>query len=274
LLFEERGPKICFVLFSRAFDKNAKKLAHQFKGKYDFFVLTYDDKGESKSETSENVTHIVYNRKSLETVFGNSVPKFAKENWSIMPGNLDLCHLLFVVQHNSYNYYWFCEDDVRYTGDMTVFIDKFIHNNDALLVTNYRGYGPEWWPQNSYISPIKDSKSDKSVFLPFFRISNVAAKTLINAYAEGWSGHHEISWPSVLRYNKMTITDINSIVNCYTSSPEVMGMGPGTFIYMPPKLFTGFEKNKLYHPVKPFKEYKKRTWFRIKKDIKRAIGRN
>ena len=271
---QNQSSNVCFVLFSRTIDKNAKKLAQQFKGNSDFCVLTYDDMGEAKDVVDDGVRHVVYNRRSLSTVFSGSAPKFAMENWAIMPGNLDLAHLLFVNQNKNYDYYWFCEDDVRYTGDMASFIQKFNHNTDALLATNYRGYGPEWWPQNSYTSPVEGSMSDKSVFLPFFRISNTAAHKLINAYANGWSGHHEITWPSVLRYNQMTITDINSITTCYTSSPEAMGMGPGTFIYMPPKLFAGFEKNMLYHPVKPFQEYKKRKWFKIKKNIKKAIGRN
>ncbi|QPG06411.1 hypothetical protein IT774_04255 [Salinimonas marina] len=271
---QHQNSKVCFVLFSRAIDKNAKNLARQFDGNGDFCVLTYDDTGEANDEIDDGIRHVVYNRRSLNTVFTGCAPKFAMENWAIMPGNLDLAHLLFVNQNQDYDYFWFCEDDVRYTGDMSSLIRKFEHHNDALLATNYRGYGPEWWPQNSYVSPVEASMSDKSVFLPFFRISKKAAHILIKAYANGWSGHHEISWPSVLRYNKLAITDLNSITKCYTSSPEVMGMGPGTFIYMPPKLFAGFEKNMLYHPVKPFQEYKKRKWFRMKKNIKKAIGRN
>ncbi|QCZ92919.1 DUF3405 domain-containing protein [Salinimonas iocasae] len=266
--------KTCFVLFSRFIDRNARKLAKQFAGKTDFCVLTYDDAGTAKDEHVNGIRHVVYNRKSLNTLFGDSAPKFAMENWAIMPGNLDLCHLLFAHQNNHYDYMWFCEDDVRYTGDMALFIQKFAQRDDALLATNYRSFGSNWWPQNSYKSPVANSMSDKSVFLPFFRLSKAAAETIISAYASGWSGHHEISWPSVLRYNNMTVTDINQVTDCYTSTPQSLGMGPGSFIYMPPKLFAGIKKDTLYHPVKPFAEYRTRKWRRMKKDIKKVIGRN
>lgn len=264
--------EICLVLFSREIDRNARKLIQQFDGKYDSYVLTYDDQGDEKNEVENGIRHVVYNRKSLGKLFGNSAPKFHNNDWKIMPGNLDLCQLLFFHHFSKYHYYWFCEDDVRYTGDMVKFINKFAECHDDLLVTNYRKMYANWWHQRSYVSPEPNSISDKTVFLPFFRISNRAAQDIITAYANGWSGHHEISWPSILRYYGRSVTDINTVVKgCYTSSPQNEGMGPGTFIYVPSRLFAGRRKNTLYHPVKSFSEYKRRMTLRIKRMIRNSL---
>lgn len=264
----------CFVLFSREMDKNARKLIHQFDGKYTSYILTYDDQGAEKNEVQNGIRHVLYNRKSLEKLFGNSTPKFHNNGWKIMPGNLDLCQLLFVHQFCSYRYYWFCEDDVRYTGDIATFISNFHECQDDLLVTNYRKMNANWSHRHTYASPVPNSMSDKLVFLPFFRISNQAAQDIITAYANGWSGHCEICWPSILSYYGRSITDINIVVKgCYSSSPQKKGMGPGSFIYEPPKLFPGVRRNTLYHPVKSYSEYRRRMTSRIKRMIKNSFRR-
>ncbi|QJR81980.1 DUF3405 domain-containing protein [Alteromonas pelagimontana] len=247
-------------------------MAKHFAGKCDFFVLTYDDSGEAFNRNVNGVQHVVYNRASLRALFKDSAPKFHENNWTIMPGNLDLCHLAFAHDHPQYDYYWFCEDDVRYTGSFFDFISAFDASNDDLLATNYREIVQGWKHRRSFVTPQNNVSIEKTVFLPFFRISSSAAKTLIIAYGEGWAGHHEIAWPTVLTYYGKTVEDIKTVVpDCYTSTPTKMGMGPGSFTYEPSKLLTGIKRNTLYHPVKPFGEYRRRTIKRARSIIRNTF---
>lgn len=263
----------CFILFSREVDRTALKFQKKLEGTCDFFMLTYADAEKEFLGKDKGVNRAIYSRQSLATTFSDSKPKFHDDGWTIMPGNLDLCQLKFISDHPGYDYYWFCEDDVRYTGDIAALISRFALHSEDLLATNYRTILQGWRHKRSFKSPVYEEIPTKSVFLPFFRLSKSGADALKDAYKAGWSGHHEISWPAILTYYEKTIADINSFEpKCYSSTPSKMGMGPGSFVYEPSKLTAGLQKNMLYHPVKPFPEYQRRTRKRILSIIKNTFN--
>lgn len=267
----------CFVLFSRHVNKFALQLKKELQGTCDYFLLTYAENDKQViDELDTGIKKSVYNKNSLKERFSNYTPKFNRENWKIMPGNLDLCQLRFIQDHPGYTHYWFCEDDVRYTGQFAALIDELSVSTADLLATNRKSIVEGWWHKNSFRAPVGDQVGEitptENIFLPFFRISKKGAETIQSAYEKGWAGHHEVSWLSILEYHGLQVADINSLGRqYYTSNPNKLGMGPGTFIYSPPKLIPGLKRNMLYHPVKPFGEYFKRQKKRFKAIIKNSL---
>ncbi|MFW5697957.1 MAG: hypothetical protein ACOCX1_05320, partial [Fimbriimonadaceae bacterium] len=80
------------------------------------------------------------------------------------------------------------------------------------------------------------------------------------AMAEGWDGIYEVVWPTVLHNAGLTIEDFGgdgrfvrpeNINRYYTSTPEGVGLSPGTFVYRPMfrKVPNG-SRDMLWHPVK------------------------
>jgi len=234
--------------------------------------MTYDRHGEKFSGNINGIEHRIYSEKSISDMFFKSQPKYQPNNWTIMPGNLDLCQLRFIKDHPNYDYYWFCEDDVRYTGDFNEFIANFKHCEDDLLCTNKRTIHPDWAHRQSYTCPFSKSEPNICVFLPFFRLSKTGAQVLTSAFNIGWSGHHEILWPAIFEHYDLKISDFNDHGSSYyTSNLESEGIGPGTFVYEPPRAFAGFKKNKLWHPVKPFRDYFFRTKELVRRKTKERI---
>ncbi|WP_018983107.1 hypothetical protein [Salinimonas chungwhensis] len=248
----------CFVLFSGDCNRYAQRTVKRLSKHLPCYILSYIEDAQEEIIEYPNFTHIIVTRDSLKSIFFDCSPKFNNKNWQIMPGNLDLAQLCMCEKFSKYNYYWFCEDDVRYTGNLSSFIDKMRQYRHDLIATNYRNILSGWAHIDSFQSPI-DIQPTKTVFLPFFRVSQDAAQTIITSYRKGWAGHHEVSWPTILEFHRKQVIDLKELLpKAYTSNTDAMGMGPGTFIYEPSKLIAGFRKNTLYHPVKTGDVYYKR----------------
>ena len=99
-------------------------------------------------------------------------------------------------------------------------------------------------------------------FNPIFRLSNAALSFLHQSLLDGWCGHNEVLFPTLLHHNGFAIADMGGKgrfrpsdlkENFYTESePNRIGLlDTETMRYRPPFLRVGREKNKLYHQVKP-----------------------
>lgn len=258
----------CFVFFCRQLDRKntaiLSKLADGIKQHVDIYVLSYIEQGHLNLVETPNdfiKAHITITRSTLEEQFANFPNKYRSSNWAIMPGNLDLVHIAFANIFSQYQHYWFCEDDVRYSGNIKTLIDYFANYDQVdLLATSYRKHNPNFAHQHSLKIPENHGQNyQMRTFLPFFRVSKTAIETLINAYISGWAGHHEIAWPNILLSAKKTIKDINDFERVFYSdhtSEKVTRYG--SFVYQPPKLLAGKKADYLWHPIKPPKAYFKR----------------
>src|SRR6185369_1900116 len=85
---------------------------------------------------------------------------------------------------------------------------------------------------------------------------------LHQSLSDGWCGHNEVLWPTLLHHNGFTIMDIggkgrftpSSMKDNFYTESESNGAGSlnsGTMRFTPFFWRVGPEKDKLYHPVKP-----------------------
>jgi hypothetical protein len=182
---------------------------------------------------------------------------------TILPGNCIFPILLFVRDHPDVRYIWRVEYDVRFGGDWSFFFNHFVNNESDLLGTTIFRYDfrPEWnwWKSLKAPGGSFDKKWLLRGFLPVFRLSQKACVILNNAYNAGWSGHYEVSIPTILNYHGCLIEDIGgdgefvkpeNRNRFYTNTPSAPGLAPGTFVCPPNNCNYSTDSNRLYHPVK------------------------
>lgn len=254
-------PSQAFVFFARdltpATYKIAKKIQQQLATTARFYVLSYrEDKELNGFEETFKDCFFIVDRQTLEHECNQYTAKYNNsDSWRIMPGNLDLAQITLTKLIPRADFYWFCEDDVRFGGDFAKLINSYTTNTADLLCTNVRPVPAHWFFLKTYKN---DAMPNPEVlgFLPFFRINTAGLQALETAYKEGCGGHHEISWPNILISKNLSVADFNNEKNnVYTSDLTRMSLGWGSFCYFPPKLYYRKNSGLLYHPVKPFKPY-------------------
>jgi hypothetical protein len=263
--------KHCFIFLNREVNNLTIRAYNQVKDYCDFYSLAYNPNGSSKDEkiipTKFGFDYIECNEVMLRKTFSYCDQKINSEDWKVMPGNLDLCHLYFMQIKSNYDYYWFCEDDVVYTGNLIKLLETFETRNEDLICTNIRPQPKGWTHAESLIIPNSQAPTRMLGFLPFFRVSKTAGETILEHYRKGWSGHHEISWPMIMLHSDLKIIDLKLVLpDLYTSNLKSMGLGSGTFVFSRPKLNLMLKKNKLYHPVKPINVFLKR-YFKLIRNL-------
>jgi hypothetical protein len=181
---------------------------------------------------------------------------------SIVPGNCIFPILLFAREH-PVGYIWKVEYDTRFSGDWKFLFQQFVNNESDLLGTTIYRYDfrPEWNWWKSLKAPNRslDTKLLLRGFFPVFRLSQKAYRILNDAYEEGWSGHYEVSIPTILNYYGCSIEDIGgdgefvkpgNRNRFYTNTPAAPGLAPGTFVCPPHDCNDSSVSNLLYHPIK------------------------
>jgi len=184
---------------------------------------------------------------------------------TLVPGHVGFPVLQFFCDNPDFDYYWAIEYDVRFSGDWFFFFDSFREANYDFLACHLRDYVDEPdWPRWTLDHPRKSIALRERLrcFNPIFRLTNAALSFLHRSLLDGWCGHNEVLFPTLLHRNGFAIADMGGKgrfrpldlrENFYTES-EANSIGlldSGTMRYRPPFLRVGREKNKLYHPVKP-----------------------
>jgi hypothetical protein len=200
--------------------------------------------------------------------------KAASRPFKLIPGNCDLIALLFRKAAPHYGQYWVIEDDVDYSGDVHDLFAGLYSRPGAMLATHLaRGY--EGWAYSSMLrSPNGDVKAADTwlVFLTFFRISGPALDTIDRYYKNGWSGHSENMWATILKHAGMDVIDIGGNGRYvsdedrnqrYYGLPDSGFEKDGSFGTMNIRLFMGRRKNVLWHPIKPFKVWMRQNTKRL-----------
>jgi hypothetical protein len=163
----------------------------------------------------------------------------------------------------SYDYYWFVEYDVRFTGNWELLLTSFETNPVDFLAAHVRTdvQEPEWcwWPSLQH--PTQVHRNKLRCLAVVFRISRAAMGCLDDAYVSGWIGHPEVLWPTILYHAGYTIEDFGGegaftpagrVARWYCdSSPNSKGqLYDGTLRFRNPMRVAGTLTDKLYHPVK------------------------
>jgi predicted SAM-dependent methyltransferase len=183
---------------------------------------------------------------------------------SLLPGHAGFPVLQFFHAHPDFDYYWVIEYDVKFSGDWRFFFDSFKDTKQDFLTCHIRDHVDEpdfpfWWLHHPRKS-IPFSERLRS-FNPIYRLSNASLSFLHHSLSDGWCGHFEVLYPTLLHHNGFAIMDIGGkgrftppgMKDYFYTESECSSNGEldrGTMRYRPSFWKVGQEKNKLYHPVK------------------------
>lgn len=188
--------------------------------------------------------------------------KGAARPFHLIPGNCDLLSVLFRKARPDYAQYWVIEDDVEYSGDAYALYAGLAGREGDLLATHLANGFDDWTYASMLRSPDGAMPSAHSwlVFLTFFRISGRALDTIDRYYREGWNGHSENMWATILKHAGMSVVDIGGNGKYvaeqdrnlrYHGLPDNRFNKGGSFGTMNIRLRAGRRKDVLWHPVKP-----------------------
>ena len=181
-----------------------------------------------------------------------------------IPGNEDGMLLGAFHRMPKYDYYWYLEYDVVYSGNWKDFFAEFDENNADMLSTNISCHDeiPDWPLWKSVDLP-PDLDLPRSSWLrsfnPILRLSHHGMEVLTEECRKGWKGHSEAVMPTALLQRGLSIEDFGGSGEFtpperkhrhYRSNRLDNSLAPGTFIFRPAMTAPGDERRMLWHPVK------------------------
>lgn len=173
---------------------------------------------------------------------------------AIVPGSNHFPLLQFYLKNPDYAYYWCIEDDVNFSGNWNDFFGAFSGELKYDFISSHiRSYAehPIWHWWQTLETPGKTILKEQLMlsFNPVYRISNGALSFIDKCLrTEGWKGHHEVLFPTLLKDGGYQIADFGR-----EGSPSIPRFSFCTLRSMrwkPVYFVTGNQKDLLYHPVK------------------------
>lgn len=183
---------------------------------------------------------------------------------TIYPGSCHFPVLAFAIEHKEYNYIWFVEYDVVYTGRWDEFFSAFACDESDFISSHVERYdeqangGWEWWHEANDVGyPLERCVK---AFNPICRYSRRALQYIDKYQKEGHSAHSEVLIPTCLYNAGMKITDFGGtgefVRPGWRNKSYVQGSGTnnGTMRYRPVFLEEEIKalnvRDKLFHPLK------------------------
>ena len=155
--------------------------------------LLCDDTNINIPQKVKNYRHICINKKDLSE-FNYPIVKDEKRKTEVpIPEAFNLSHnklsiLKYFLENKGYDYYWYIEYDVRYSGKWSHFFNCFKKNEKDLLISYLRFYEeePNWshWYLNHPELTIPKSELIRC-FNPIIRFSNKALTYLHESLMDG-----------------------------------------------------------------------------------------
>lgn len=188
--------------------------------------------------------------------------KHREHRGTFWPRNIDLPLLWFFQRNPEYEFYWLMEYDVRFTGHWMQFFQHFAASRSDLLATTLFDYSfrPDWDNWNTLQSPRPIPEPERvRALLSLYRLSNRALRTIHHSYTDGWSGHYEVTIPTILKTNGLSLEDFGGAGpyvaagnenRFYRNSPAIAGLAPGTFTVARNAISDAYPTNMLWHPIK------------------------
>lgn len=185
-------------------------------------------------------------------------------NWqkSFYPDCQDLILLWFFRLWSYFDFYWFVEYDVRYTGNWRDFFSEFLKvDSDMLATTLFRyAFRPTWehW-EGLRVDPSIGHENWVRALCCIARYSHTAFSCLDQAYRKGYSGHQECLIPTVLLSYGLILEDFGgdgefvrtgNVNRFYFNTPTIPGLLPGSFTVAPNHFDPTAYPPLLQHPVK------------------------
>jgi hypothetical protein len=235
----------------------------------DVVVAGYSNHKQDVSSLPPGVEFVLYDRNALEAL--EYPVKLGHVNWDSTTGHNDLPILRFYRDRPDYEYYWIIEYDVRYTGDWAILFNDLNLSNADLLGTNVMDFDESpywaWWSKTELPPSIVPMESRLKIFAPFMRLSRGLLQDVDAKYREGWSGHYEMTMPTICKWSGLLVEDLGGngrytprrrLHKHYLSNASSWALFPGTFIFRPSfndKDIQQFGKDlvgkpMLWHPIK------------------------
>lgn len=186
---------------------------------------------------------------------------FSDEIWF----NTNLIMMLFYLRNPQYDYYWFIEYDVVFTGEWGLLLQSFKESKSDLISSHVERYVKSnadwhWWNTIEFRDKEIPLVNRVKSFNPIYRLSERSLVFLHKYLSNGNAGYYEVMMPTALYNNGYTIEDFGG-TGCFVK-PEnrnrfyIQGTytNCGTMRYFPnyslEEISTLSTKNKLFHPVK------------------------
>jgi len=252
------------------------------------FVLMHVPSGTPKPTSLQSVSHHFVTTPKVRNpaYIGKSA---GGSEWRIWRGgHTDLPVLHFFNAHPEFDAYWMIEYDVRFTGKWGALFQSF-ENGADLTTTNLRRRPdhPDWryWATLRRVEsdaahelPASIAEADQiASFMPIYRASIQAMRTMDGLYREGWTGHVEVTWPTLLNACGLVIEDFGSNGEFtrpqnrgryYSSTPRASTLSPGSLVWRPVKWWSGVRPNRLVHPVRDFESVMKERWWDMRRRLR------
>lgn len=181
-----------------------------------------------------------------------------------IPGNEDGLLMSAMDRLPGYDWYWYIEYDMAFSGDWRTLFSAMEASDADLLAVNMIRHDaiPNWplWksieiPQGHELPPANWVRAHFAIA----RLSRRLPEILIPFYKQGWSGHSEGLLATLAEQHGLSIEDIGgdgefvrpgNTNRFYRSTPTSDSLGPGTLVFRPPMEKPGHEPDMLWHPVK------------------------
>ncbi|MBC7800448.1 MAG: hypothetical protein H7Z10_07490 [Gemmatimonadaceae bacterium] len=229
------------------------------------------------------VPHLVARTPDIRVAAYGDKSGLGRPDWSFYEGQTDLLLLHLTRAWPGYAHYWTVEYDVRFTGRWRDFFCRFSDSDADLLAANIWSAADH--PAHHYLNTLRVPEGIAaprpddlmSCFLPVFRASARLVDAVDRAYRSGWSGHSEVTWPTIARHENLSIEDLGGTGpyvrapnrgQVYSSNIGSWELSPGTFAFKPIKHVL-LQRNMLWHPVKPIVPTLREDWGRVRKRARR-----
>jgi hypothetical protein len=183
----------------------------------------------------------------------------------LIPGNEHLVALDFYRHHSEFDYYWFIEYDVVFTGNWAKLFGAVQDDRADLLAAHVRSVVEEpawpWWGTLDLPgSPLPRSDWMRA-FFPVYRISRGGLRSVDERVRLGWSGHFEGLIPCAICSASLSISDLGGdgrwtpkdrrfrFYSSFSSDAGV-SLNAGTHRHRPSHQFLRLRRDTIYHPVK------------------------
>lgn len=182
---------------------------------------------------------------------------------NILPGSNHFGLLSFFRKNDQYKHYWYIEDDVLFNGEWSKFFEHFNSekNRSDFLSSYILDFADQpkwnWWGSLSYRGKLIPDHAKTRSFNPIYRISNKSLKMLDLKLSDGWSGHHEVLIPTILKWEGLALQDFGGTGRYVAEGEENMfyhrndgNIMEDTMRYRPLIDQSEIQHDLLYHPVK------------------------
>ncbi len=171
---------------------------------------------------------------------------------TLIPGSNHFPLLKFYLSHPDYEYYWVVEDDVYFNGNWEILFNSYLNAPADLLSTHIKKYAENptwhWWDSFQTDTENLSRENFRSSFNPIYRLTNRALSCIDQALKNGWKGHHEVVFPTLLHYRGFTLLDMGGTGTYVPEGFENRFYREKDMSHLP--MEPGDEPNYLYHPVK------------------------